>query len=786
MSFSPLFRLRRGFAAALVLTLAGLAPVITSGGAVPAGAADARPSRGYWMVASDGGIFAYGGARFLGSTGAIKLNMPIVGMAATPSGDGYWLVASDGGIFSFGDAGFFGSTGAIKLNKPIVGMAATPSGKGYWMVASDGGIFAFGDARFVGSTGAIKLNKPITGMTPSATGRGYRMVATDGGIFSFGDAAYFGSAAGTALAKPISGMAPTPSGKGYWLAGSDGRIFPYGDAADLGAATSLRSVAGVAPTPTGAGYWAVAADGALAAFGDAVDLGHPSGALTRPIVGMAVLPATAVAPGSPGAPGVTPPIPGTDGSPTTTVTTTPFVSDLTRLYSSQALGGTVGTPPQLELDPSHPFRHVCDRPPCNISNANYAEEIRAIARVGDRLFIGGFFHGLVDPASGYPGTKIAGTSFLAELDARTGQPAADQTFTRNASPDLTVESMAFDGRRLYIGGRFKNAGGRSAPGIAALDLQTGLADPTFNPPAQNGSVHAIALFGARLFMGGSFKEVAGDAKYASVAALNVTDGSLIRSFVAPPFSGSFIDRAGTPTAGEAGAVNVLAVPAGGEFLMVGGEFVHVGADAPTTDYDPHSGFAALRTSDGSLPSWRPHNDRPVFGIALSPDGRTIYTAMGGQGGALGAFRPGQDEPIFDFSPPNPQGNVNGHRALDWRLAHVDGDALGVAATDTRIYLGGHFDVAQPDPDAPCLHQVPSMCKGAPGATPHRHLVAFDLNGNEDPTWTAQADTPEGPTTMLAGPDALYLGGNMKNTLSKYLDPKTATFHPGFALFPAIP
>jgi hypothetical protein len=35
------------------------------------------------------------------------------------------LVASDGGIFSFGDAGFLGSTGGIHLNRPIVGMAST-------------------------------------------------------------------------------------------------------------------------------------------------------------------------------------------------------------------------------------------------------------------------------------------------------------------------------------------------------------------------------------------------------------------------------------------------------------------------------------------------------------------------------------------------------------------------------------------------------------------------------------------------------------------------------------
>ncbi|MGO8862365.1 MAG: beta strand repeat-containing protein [Acidimicrobiales bacterium] len=86
------------------------------------------------------------------TSAASSLNKPIVGMAATPDGKGYWLVASDGGIFNYGDAGFYGSTGSIQLNKPIVGMAATPDGKGYWLVASDGGVFAEPDAVFYGST----------------------------------------------------------------------------------------------------------------------------------------------------------------------------------------------------------------------------------------------------------------------------------------------------------------------------------------------------------------------------------------------------------------------------------------------------------------------------------------------------------------------------------------------------------------------------------------------------------------------------------------------------------
>lgn len=52
----------------------------------------------------------------------MHLNQPVVDMASTPTGGGYWLVAADGGIFNFGDAAFHGSTGAMHLNQPIVGM----------------------------------------------------------------------------------------------------------------------------------------------------------------------------------------------------------------------------------------------------------------------------------------------------------------------------------------------------------------------------------------------------------------------------------------------------------------------------------------------------------------------------------------------------------------------------------------------------------------------------------------------------------------------------------------
>jgi hypothetical protein len=172
------------------------------------GATPVPPARSgsYREVAADGGIFTYGGAGFYGSTGALTLNRPVVGMAATPDGRGYWLVASDGGIFAYGDAGFYGSAGGTPLDRPIVGMAATPDGRGYWLVASDGGIFAYGDAGFYGSAGGTPLDRPIVGMAATPDGRGYWLVGSDGGIFAYGDAPFLGSTGGLTLNQPMVGM----------------------------------------------------------------------------------------------------------------------------------------------------------------------------------------------------------------------------------------------------------------------------------------------------------------------------------------------------------------------------------------------------------------------------------------------------------------------------------------------------------------------------------------------------------------------------------------------------
>jgi ribosomal protein L24E len=221
-------------------------------------------------------VYAFGGAPSLGAPNS-ALNAPIVGIASTQSHRGYWLLASDGGIFSYGDAHFYGSTGAMHLNQPVVGIAPTPSGHGYWLVASDGGIFTFGDAHFYGSTGAMHLNQPIIGMAPTRNGHGYWLVASDGGIFTFGNAGFHGSTGATVLYSNVAGMATSKSGHGYWLASADGRVFSYGDAPVLSGVHPTSPIVGVQATPNGTGLLLVSSDGAVFTTGTAKYAGGANG-----------------------------------------------------------------------------------------------------------------------------------------------------------------------------------------------------------------------------------------------------------------------------------------------------------------------------------------------------------------------------------------------------------------------------------------------------------------------------------------------------------------------------
>ena len=108
-----------------------------------AGIAATPSGRGYWLFARGGRVFPYGNASRLG--GARGEGATIVGGDNFGS-TGYWLVSDRGQVFAFSDAPELGDLSDTSLSSPVVGIAASPSGNGYYLVTSKGNVYSFGDA----------------------------------------------------------------------------------------------------------------------------------------------------------------------------------------------------------------------------------------------------------------------------------------------------------------------------------------------------------------------------------------------------------------------------------------------------------------------------------------------------------------------------------------------------------------------------------------------------------------------------------------------------------------
>jgi hypothetical protein len=238
--------------------------------------APARPTKGYWVVTTNGHVYAEGGARAMGNFPVSQATGPAVGIASTPSANGYWVVTSRGAVKAFGDAKFYGDLPGLGLNtKDIVAIAPTANGKGYYLVGADGGFFTFGDAKFHGSLPGIHIHvHDIVGMVATNGGRGYMLVGADGGVFTFGDARFYGSLPGIHIhVHDVRAIVPSSNAAGYFLVGADGGAFTFGDARFHGSLPGehirVSDIVGIALTPDNAGYWMAGADGSVYAFGNA-------------------------------------------------------------------------------------------------------------------------------------------------------------------------------------------------------------------------------------------------------------------------------------------------------------------------------------------------------------------------------------------------------------------------------------------------------------------------------------------------------------------------------------
>ena len=202
-------------------------------------------NNGYWLDASDGGVFAfdtgfYGSIPGLGILPADypgpgrKLAAPVVGMVPSSTGQGYFMVASDGGVFAFGDAAFEGSCPAIGgCAGAAVAVMPDANNDGYWLVTATGHVYAFGNAPVLGAPNGVSA--PVTSAVRTHDGNGYWILLANGTVLPFGDATNLGGPTGLANGlRPATAIFATSTGGGYWVALSDGTVANFGDAPNDG------------------------------------------------------------------------------------------------------------------------------------------------------------------------------------------------------------------------------------------------------------------------------------------------------------------------------------------------------------------------------------------------------------------------------------------------------------------------------------------------------------------------------------------------------------------------
>ncbi|HEV7534860.1 MAG TPA: hypothetical protein VGP90_04445, partial [Acidimicrobiia bacterium] len=278
---------------------------------------------------------------------------------------------------------------------------------------------------------------------------------------------------------------------------------------------------------------------------------------------------------------------------------------------------------------------------------------------GANVFVGGAF------------TTVGGSarSRLALLSA-TGAGAPDATWKPSADADVSALTLSADGTRLFAAGAFTKLNGTGRNYLGALAATGAGATDAWNP---NAAMPALALAVAGpgvpggsgvspgvVFAGGTFASVNGSPR-ANLAAFDAATGTLVPGFVAntdnevralvPAGGGASIFVGGlfkkvnglsrsrlAKLDAATGAVAAWAPKASGEVkaLAVAGNVVYAGGAFSKVGTTTRNKVAALDAISGALSSWNPNVSNVVWGVAVSPDTKTVYlggafTKIGGVG-----------------------------------------------------------------------------------------------------------------------------------------------------------
>jgi hypothetical protein len=269
--------------------------------------------------------------------------------------------------------------------------------------------------------------------------------------------------------------------------------------------------------------------------------------------------------------------------------------------------------------------------------------VLAIARDGDRVYLGGAFTRLINSQTGVAHRRAG----VAALDATTGEllPWNPQVTGGLTSTEVRSIGVAPDGT-VYVGGGGLDAAGQP-DGLLAAVGPGGEPVPGWTATA-NDMVWDIVATASAVYVGGAFGRV-NDVFRPGVARLQAGDGRLDRTFDAHVTDGR---------------VRALSLAPDGETMLLGGNFKTLGGQ-------PRGFVGSVRLDTGTPTDWAPAavcDECQV--LDLSHDEGHAYGAIGGRGGRAIAWSLTSGSPLW--------------------MSASDGDVQAIDHHDGVVYAGGHF------------------------------------------------------------------------------------------------
>ena len=324
-----------------------------------------------------------------------------------------------------------------------------------------------------------------------------------------------------------------------------------------------------------------------------------------------------------------------------------------------------------------------------------------------KVVVGGSFTAVVDGAGA---TQFAATN-LALFDPATGRFDSSWRPSVNGS----VNALATDGTRLFLGGAFTKAGGVNRDKLAALTLASGALETGWVGPKLDGPVDVMRLSAGALFVGGNWNTVTSAGTtyaQAKVAKLSAATGAFDTAF-RPTANPTPSD---VPPSGRVWAVLVL----DNGNVVLGGDFGDINGLTSTRQIaivDPATG-APLKGFQS-----KPNNGTSTATILdLATDGTTIYEAVAGSGGACTAVDAATG-------------------AVRWSW-HSNGNLQSVRVVGSTVYCGGHFGGT-----------------ASFGNQTRNKIAAVDAGSGATLPWAPVINSALGVWSMGSDPTRLYLGGD---------------------------